>query len=274
MGHRVIAIDGSSVNLPQKECLINHFGTLKNQSKVESACARISVAYDVCNHLVIDAQIGKTEVGEHEMAKMHLTELSPENDLLLFDRGYPSLAFALDLDSQGFRFCFRLSTAWKEAYELLKYEEDIDWDLKKGRRYKVGNNKECSLPEDKKGFRLVKIVLKSGQMEVLFTNFSDRNLFSLDILKKLYHLRWSVEECYKRIKQIGQIEFFSGYTVKGIEQDFHARIVLLNLAAMIETQQLQLRLDEIKNKRDCKHELQVSRTQLNAKLKDFLYAIL
>jgi len=275
MGYRVVAIDGSSLILPKKQNLVKHFGTFKNSGKVENPGARISAAYDICNQLILDAQIGKMEVGEQSMARKHLKSLNPNNDLLLFDRGYPSIGFALELDSEGFRFCFRLSTAWKEAHDLLQITEDVDWVLKKGKRYKVGKdekgkNIENYLSQDFKGFRLVKIILESGETEVLLTNLADRNLFSLNTLKDLYHMRWSIEECYKRIKQVSQIEFFSGYSVKAVEQDFHARIVLLNLAAMIETQHLQLRLDE----RKCKHKLQVNRTQVNAKLKDFLYDIL
>jgi hypothetical protein len=41
------------------------------------------------------------EVGEQGLAKKHLKGLNPNNDLLLFDRGYPSIGFALELDSKG-----------------------------------------------------------------------------------------------------------------------------------------------------------------------------
>lgn len=273
MGYRVISIDGSSLNLPQHECLENHFGSFKNQSGVNSPCARISIAYDTGNHLVLDGQIANTKVGEQELAKKHTKHLTPQSDLLLFDRGYPSLAFAMDLNDEGFHFCFRLSTAWKEAYRLLESEADVDWNLEQGKRYKGEENKQCYLKQDVKGFRLVKIELGDGQFEVLLTNLCDRNLFSLNTLRKLYQLRWSVEECYKRIKQVGQIEYFSGFTPKAIEQDFHARIVMLNLAAMIEMQELQPKLNKVKAQRNCKHELQVNRTQVSAKLKDFFYDI-
>jgi len=275
MGHRVVAIDGSSLTLPQEADLKNYFGTFKSQNKAERTGARISVAYDVCNHLVLDALIDKTESSEHDMAREHLSSLKPLSDLLVFDRGYPSLSFAMELDKQGFQFCFRLSTAWKEAHQLLQDVNDIDWSLKKGRRYKIGdNNKEDYLKEDIQGFRLVKVSLDNGEFEVLFTNLSDRNLYTLKKLKELYHLRWAVEECYKRIKQVGQLEFFSGRTVKAIQQDFHARIVLLNIAAMIEMQQLQPHLNQVRAARGCKHKLQVNRTQVSAKLKDFLYDIM
>lgn len=124
------------------------------------------------------------------------------------------------------------------------------------------------------GFRLVKILLSTGEYEVLLPNLCDRNLYPVSKLKELYLPRWSVEECYKRIKQISQVEFFSGRTVKAIQQDFHARIVLLNIAAMVEKQQLQPNLDNKHSQQPRKYKLQVNRMQVAAKLKAFLYDIM
>lgn len=56
-------------------------------------------------------------------------------------------------------------------------------------------------------------------------------------------MRWQVEECYKRIKQITHMEYFSGRTPESVEQDFHARIIMLNIAALIETQELSQRIE-------------------------------
>src|SRR5690606_12690806 len=107
----------------------------KNQSGTDSATARISVAYDVMNKLVLDARIDNMQTGEISMAKAHLSQLNPSTDLLVFDRGYPSIDFAHTLHKQGFKFCFRLSTSWKEAYKLLKGSDDMNWTISKGKMY-------------------------------------------------------------------------------------------------------------------------------------------
>jgi hypothetical protein len=112
---------------------------------------------------------------------------------------------------------------------------------------------------------------KDGSFEVLVTNLIDRNLYPVDKLKELYHLRWGVEECYKRIKHVSQMEYFSGRTVHSIEQDFEARIVLLNIMAMIETQSLQPLLEQ--KHPPLKYKLQINKTQTMAKLRDFFYNI-
>src|SRR5690606_23014255 len=90
-GYRLVAIDGSSLNLPEQDCLREQYGVSKNQSGTDSATARISVAYDVMNKLVLDARIDNMQTGEISMAKAHLSQLNPSTDLLVFDRGYPSI---------------------------------------------------------------------------------------------------------------------------------------------------------------------------------------
>jgi hypothetical protein len=99
---------------------------------------------------------------------------------------------------------------------------------------------------------------------------SDREAFPKELINELYRLRWSVEECYKRIKQVAQLEYFSGKTPIAIEQDFYSRIIMLNLSSMIETQELQPQLDKTEGS---EHRKQVNRTQVMLKLKEFAFDI-
>ncbi len=61
----------------------------------------------------------------------------------------------------------------------------------------------------------------------------DEKAYPTPVFKKLYSLRWGVEENYKREKQRIEIENFSGRSVEVICQDFHAKILALNLSAMV-----------------------------------------
>lgn len=268
-GYRLVAIDGSSLNLPDDPGLNAYFGKSKNQTGTDSTTARISIAYDVMNKLILDAQISSMQTGEHALAKAHVSKLAPVKDILIFDRGYPSLNFAYSLHKQGFKFCFRLSTAWKEAYRLLKNTEDIQWHLPEGKRY-WEDRKEVYLKESIEGFRLIRLQLPNDQQVVLLTNLSDTEAFPKELMNELYRLRWSVEECYKRIKQVAQLEYFSGKTPIAIEQDFYSRIIMLNLSAMIETQELQPKLDKPDKSG---HRKQTNRTQVMLKLKEFAFDI-
>ena len=50
---------------------------------------------------------------------------------------------------------------------------------------------------------------------------------------ELYHLRWSVEEEYKRLKCRAEIEAFSGELKEFVFQDFYADILRLNISAQV-----------------------------------------
>ena len=268
-GKRIIGIDGSFLILPNEASLVNEFGTFSNQKQAVSAGARVSIAYDVCNHLILDAGIGHTQKDdEKEMARAHLSKLNSNTDILVFDRGYPSLWLIAYLKKEGFDFCFRLSTAWKTAHAALNGDsKDIDWVAQKRPSQEYGKLKTYNLPSQVAGLRLVSIRLPKGESEVLLTSLSDRQTYPLSSLKELYHMRWHTEECYKRIKQVVQIEYFSGRTVHAIKQDFHARILLLNIASMIESQS---RIMKKEQQRPLKYSRQINKTQVITKLKDFL----
>lgn len=126
----LLVLTVSLLNLPTSEKLREKFGYVKNQyEKIISA--KCSFAYDFCNELVINAMIDKKKSCEKDLAFEHLQSLNAEFDILVFDRGYPAQWLIGVLIIQQFKFCVRLSTAWKKAYsDLEKYGNDIDWDIK------------------------------------------------------------------------------------------------------------------------------------------------
>jgi hypothetical protein len=190
----------------------------------------------------------------------------------VFDRGYPSLWLISYLQKEGFKFCFRLSTSWKTAHQALQErEKDINWTLKKRPSQEYGKLKTYNLPSEVEGLRLVSIDLANGEQEVLLTNLTNREEYPLSAIKELYHMRWGTEEYYKRLKQIAQIEYFSGRTIHAVKQDFHARILLLNMAAMIDKQLVSQQVNKATNY--TKHSRQTNKTQVITKVKDFLIDI-
>lgn len=263
--NRVIAIDGSTLNLPNSEELKSVYGCQLNKSN-EGALAKCSVAYDVCNELIIDSVIGPVSNSEQEMALQHLPKLNSETDVLVFDRGYPSQWLIGLLMKEGFHFCFRLSSSWKEAWSLFKDDlNDIDWTLELNSYKGTEKIKEYNIPLKIEGLRLVSFELPSGEREVLVTNLSDREKYSIKDLNDLYRMRWGVEESFKTLKKVLNMEYFTGKTLLSVEQDFYAKVFMLNMASMIGTQGANERLST-----NTKHKSKPNKTQLLAKTKDFL----
>lgn len=266
--NRIVAVDGSLLNLPHCGDVEKEFGSVTNQhDKVVSA--RCSFAFDVCNQLVLDSKIAPRRSCEKDLAAEHLASLNPETDILILDRGYPCQWLMGLLSQKRFRFCFRLSTSWKEAHRILDRADDADWTMVKDARREWGKLRKYGLTKTLEGLRLVSLILPSGEREVLVTNL-DRKNYQLEDLKELYHLRWGVEECYKSFKKTLHIEHFSGRTARSIMQDFYARVLMLNMASMVRSQGVEI--GPAKTSENL-YRQQSNKTQVVAKIKDFLIDI-
>jgi hypothetical protein len=82
-------------------------------------------------------------------------------------------------------------------------------------------------------FRLVRVVLPNGRIEVLATSLLDSSAFPANAFASLYQARWSIEEAFKLLKQRLLVEQFTGELPESIRQDFHAKVFTANLAAAL-----------------------------------------
>ena len=99
----------------------------------------------------------------------------------------------------------------------------------------------------------------------------DGQAFPVSEFKELYHLRWGVEENYKRLKQWVEIENFSGKSALSVKQDFYAKVLTTNLTAMLANV-AQKQVDQATTQ--CKHDYQVNFAQALSKMKNTLVELL
>lgn len=72
-GYRLLAIDGSTVELPRTKELLEKFGEMKTKNKeVKIVGARTSLLYDIENELIIDGTICKYKSSERDLAESHI----------------------------------------------------------------------------------------------------------------------------------------------------------------------------------------------------------
>jgi len=264
-GFRLIAIDGSEVILPKTKETIAEFGeyttNLMNKTIV---LARVSKAYDVLNKINLDPKLVNRKIGEHELANQHL-KYCTKGDVVLLDRGYPSFDLFAKILSSGGHFCSRLSVSnWNVAKKLVESgQKEIIIEIKPGNELKRKYKKEGVLVEPIK-CRFVCVELPSGEKEVLITSLLDTINYPHSLFKELYHLRWDIEESYKKDKHRLQLENFSGKTIIAIYQDFYATILLGNLTSIFLTS-LQGDIDEHTQKAN--HKYQLNFTTAFAKVK-------
>jgi len=231
-----------------------------------------SVYYDVLNKMVIDASLSPTSASERLAAFRHL-DYSESDDLVLYDRGYNAFWMYACHQSMQRAFCMRC--------RVKRDNRARDFVLSGLREavvtYRPNRNsqrqcREMGLPDTPITLRLIRVDLP-GETEVLITNLMDDKCFPVSQFKQLYHLRWGVEEFFKRLKYHQEIENMSGKSVLVVMQDFHAKILSGNLTAALAIAGNRL-LDKAVNARDRKDGAtktfyQINFAQAFAKMKQY-----
>lgn len=232
-GHRLCAVDGSQIRLPDSESIIAEFGINPGkESQKDCPMALVSVYYDVLNHLSIDSSINHTKASERECAATHLRFAQP-NDLSILDRGYNAFWLYALYDKAKSHFCMRakinLGKQFKAFEQSGATEAIVTMEPNKISKQQCI---EKHLSTEPITLRLVRVELKN-EVEVLITNLLDQDRYPAHVFKTLYHLRWGVEENYKRLKKWIEIENFTGKSALSVKQDFYARVLSSNLIAML-----------------------------------------
>ena len=131
-GFRLLSVDGSMVILPNNEDTKKEFSTtsVKNQYKdknKEIVQARVSLLYDVLNNIIIDAVIADSKRHEiHITIDEHLKTIK-ENDLIIFDRGYPSYRLFATINSKyKAHYLIRMKTSMYKKHTAILFDKDSD----------------------------------------------------------------------------------------------------------------------------------------------------
>ena len=248
-GKFLIAIDGSDTALPNLPSLLKKFGG--TGSKASSPTARMSIAYDILNDFIMEANFSPLNVSERDHAQNHIEQVSKIIDLkdsvFIMDRGYASQELIELLSKKSF-YLFRLRTKFNTEIDALPLGSHIIT--------MYGNVK----------VRIVKFVLPSGEIESLLTN-----LFDLDEseFKDLYFKRWRIEVKYDVVKNKLEMPCFSGFSENVIMQDFWISIYLANMAAIAKNEADE-KIKEERLDKDNKYEYQTNVNTLIGSMRDRL----
>ncbi|HYG39741.1 MAG TPA: IS4 family transposase [Cytophagales bacterium] len=231
-GFRVLATDGSLITMPITDELKKKYGVTRNQHSTELVMGRCSILYDLINKMVINGELAAKSTGERILAIKHL-EYCSSSDLIIYDRGYPSFEFIDHHNKKGINFIIRCKLSFSNDVESFVKSEKTSSIIK----LKPGKNTDIK----GKGFsrkdfievRLIKVVLDSGETEVLITSLIDESLYPTEIFKELYFKRWGIETYYDQLKNVIQVEKFTGYTDLLIQQDFYCALLMSNIQSLL-----------------------------------------
>ena len=219
-GHRVLAVDGSKINLPYNRELLDIYGSQKSTNGLIQSL--VSCLTDVMNNVIIDGIIAPFDSSERKLAKQNISNsvnMLTDNDIILFDRGYPSSELMQFLDKNGSKYIMRCDATF--LGRILKTHIENDFVITH-KFVKSG----ITLT-----FRVVRFPISDRTTEILVTNILDE--FDIADFKQLYDLRWGIEKTYNCIKNKFELESFSGTKPICILQDFYANLMLYNALAMV-----------------------------------------
>jgi hypothetical protein len=275
-GMRTLSIDGSRLVLPNHKSVKEEFGVHKFGPNADSerSLALFSILYDVLNLISIDAQIAPYASSERDLLYQHLDKMKPA-DLLLLDRGYPSLALFFLLQAKGIQFCVRMKDNWwLSVNDFIKSNEKeriVTFKLPKKDKKIL---KDFSEWQDKEiSCRLIRVELPSGESEILCTSLTDMEKYLHADFAELYHYRWNEEEAFKLLKCRIELEDFSGKTAKAVKQDFYAKVFLLTLCAAYAYPIDEKVREEYKADQNRKYDQKINRTNAIAMTKDILISV-
>lgn len=232
-GMRVLAVDGSRLNLPRE--LINADYPLYRSQVRHYPQGLLSCLYDVINKVVVDFEL-VSHMNERRCLENHLSSIEGPA-LVMFDRGYFSYCLLHQCVKKGVDALFRLPIAGvnkeiekfinsSETDQMIEYipSTTVLHDLKK---------QGVFLQKEEIPIRLIKFYIKNEKY-VFCTTLQDSEKYSVEDFKMIYNERWKIEELYKISKVFLEAESFHSKTERGVKQEVYANILMINIARYIE----------------------------------------
>jgi len=275
-GYRLLSVDGSTAVLPNHKTVVQEFGTTNFGPYANSprSVARISMLYDVLNFTTLDARIDRYDSCERELARKHFDFIEPGKDLLLLDRGYPSLSLMFEMQQRGINYCMRMQAGWwLEVRKMIAAgEKDKIVTFKLPAKDKALLTQYNTTNSDIQ-CRLVIVELPGGGTEVLCTSVLDKSMLPYECFVTLYNYRWNIEEGYKLLKCRMQLEAFSGKTANAVKQDFLAKVFMMTTTAVLAFPVDEKIKQEGKTGRR-KHPKKINRTNALSMIKEIISKVI
>lgn len=263
---RILAMDGSRLTLPFTKELEEIYGQTKNQTNTYIVQAKACVLYDLLNEICINGVLSSIDTDERTQAKQ-LLEHCQANDLIIYDRGYPSFELIYEHYQKNLHFLMRMpldfSQVVKDFVASGKTSQIVE--IKPGQK-KSFENKPYTKSSTLK-IRLLRITLNSGGIEVLATSLLDSKHYGNEVFKELYFKRWKIETYYDELKNKLKIEEFSGYSNQSILQDFYSTLFVSNIQTLIENE-INEEIEKESETKNIKYQYKINTTLSYGFMKD------
>jgi len=238
-GHRLLGCDGSLLRLPSHPEVFEVFGSVAvanhlGDTGTRYAPARLSVLYDLLNHIGLDARLEPVAQGEVELVAAQLGRVE-KGDVLIWDRGFTGFVLMARVLARGAEFIGRCSkSSFAAAQDLFRAKR-----AGRSRIVKLMAASDQRAELKKLGLpcelivRFVSVGLPTGELEVLVTSLLEETLYPTQEFLEVYHWRWNHETYHQMLKGRLDLENWSGQTVEAVRQDLQAAVFVSNVESLL-----------------------------------------
>jgi hypothetical protein len=235
-GWRILAGDGTKVDLPNHPAIRAFFGRPRNQKGSGQRpqallMALCSVTTGVCVHFKFLA----LRFGEH-VGLAHLIRRLRPMDLLLLDRGLFSYRAIWRIPLQRAGYLIRLTGKIAQRGRHLRRLGKQDW-LVQFRPARSVRQQNPGLPQRLEA-RLIQYQFPGFRPGWLLTSLLDGQAYPAEDLIDLYHKRWRIETIYREWKHTLDIQNLRSHSPVGLHKEIHAQLLLNNLVRWLQMQAL------------------------------------
>jgi hypothetical protein len=249
-GHRLLATDGTYLTVPDTAETRAQYTVQTNQhAGADCVQAQCGVLYDLRNDLGLRLHLSARQ-SETRVLRDHLWCATQPDDVVVLDRAYAEDSLLAYAQAQRRHLIVRLPRGRFAECEALQQHLPL-----------------------KIRVRLVRVLLASGEVEVLLTTLCDAQAYPASEFKQVYGERWGEETFFDRFKNIFEVERFSGTTLAAVEQDIHGLFFLMTLESIL-TKPEQAALAQQGVARETKYVPQVNRAESYVALLDRVVLLL
>ena len=195
---RILSCDGTTISVDNNLKKENY----KSVSTDSYCKAYLSTIYDSTNKIPIAFCINKNK-NERKDA-LDLINNVNKNDIIIFDRGYPSYQFMKKLNDREIKYIIR-------SKDNIDAVDDIEKNNKKEEIYEKDSSLYKGTP-----FRIIKCLIKDPY-DLDSNYYLITNIFDIEykVFNDLYFKRWQVEIFYDKLKNYAHGDY---YNVKSEEE--------------------------------------------------------
>lgn len=232
---RLLALDGTCLNLNGWSRLAAHFGKAKNGTSVGRTQARLVLLEFPLVRLPLRYELVPLAQGERTVAARLLQGLHPD-DLVLMDRGFWSYGLFWQIQGQGAFFAVRLMAGvrTRTLRKLGRNDRLVEWTPSDRQWKRQGLPESITL-------RMIHYKIRGFRPSTVVTNVldpkevtheewaglaNDREVAGV-LTKGLYHRRWEIETSLKELKVVQAMEGkLRGRTPEAIAYEVAGHMVL------------------------------------------------